>query len=195
MLIRTVIAVIMIVIFAITSIIHFVVGSKVDPVQVEPVDIDDLYSLKQQVRLSQSNKKIPFTKKDMHCMTQNIFFEAGTEDVMGKYAVAQVTINRLELGYWGDTICKVVYSKDQFSWTKSRRLRTAKIEGRNWEASYKVALAVFDGMRVRNLEKALFYHADYVNPFWKDPGSKIMKIGRHIFYERAEGSWLEVEGR
>ena len=83
MLIRTVIAVIMIVIFAITSIIHFVVGSKVDPVQVEPVDIDDLYSLKQQVRLSQSNKKIPFTKKDMHCMTQNIFFEAGTEDVMG----------------------------------------------------------------------------------------------------------------
>jgi len=131
----------------------------------------------------------------VYCMTQNIFFEAGTEDVMGKYAVAQVTINRLELGYWGDTICKVVYSKNQFSWTNSRRLRTAKIEGRNWEASYKVALAVFDGMRVRNLEKALFYHADYVNPFWKDSGSKIMKIGRHIFYSRAEGSWLEVEGR
>ena len=185
----------MIVVFAITSIIHFVVGPKVDPVQVDPVNIDDLYSLKQQVRLSQSNKKIPFTKKDMHCMTQNIFFEAGTEDVMGKYAVAQVTINRLELGHWGDTICKVVYSKDQFSWTKSRRLRTAKIEGRNWEASYKVALAVFDGMRVRNLEKALFYHADYVNPFWKDSSSKIMKIGRHIFYSRAEGSWLEVEER
>ena len=195
MLIRTVIAVIMIVVLTITSIIHFVVGSNVEPNRVEPVDIDDLYSLKQQVRLSQSNKKIPFTKKDVYCMTQNIFFEAGTEDVMGKYAVAQVTINRLELGYWGDTICKVVYSKNQFSWTNSRRLRTAKIEGRNWEASYKVALAVFDGMRVRNLEKALFYHADYVNPFWKDSGSKIMKIGRHIFYSRAEGSWLEVEGR
>jgi spore germination cell wall hydrolase CwlJ-like protein len=185
----------MIVVLTITSIIHFVVGSNVEPNRVEPVDIDDLYSLKQQVRLSQSNKKIPFTKKDVYCMTQNIFFEAGTEDVMGKYAVAQVTINRLELGYWGDTICKVVYSKNQFSWTNSRRLRTAKIEGRNWEASYKVALAVFDGMRVRNLEKALFYHADYVNPFWKDSGSKIMKIGRHIFYSRAEGSWLEVEGR
>ena len=68
-------------------------------------------------------------------------------------------------------------------------------EGKNWEDSYKVALAVFDGMRVRNLEKALFYHADYVNPFWKDPGSRITKIGRHIFYEKAQGSWLEVEDR
>jgi spore germination cell wall hydrolase CwlJ-like protein len=193
LLIRIIIAVAMIFAFGLSSITHYAINSQSKPSKVEGVNIDDLYGLKQQIRLSQSNKTIPHTKKDIHCMTQNIFFEAGTEDDMGKYAVAQVTVNRLELGYWGSSICKVVYSKGQFSWTDSRRLRTAKVEGKNWEESYKVAISVLDGMRVRNLEKALFYHADYVNPFWTDPRSMITKIGQHIFYARAEGSWLAVE--
>ena len=195
--IRVILAGSMVVGLSLASVIHYVTEHKQQKraTKVEPVNIDDLYDLRNQVKLSQSNRKIPFTKKEMLCMTKNIFFEAGTEDVMGKYAVAQVVVNRLELGHWGDTVCKVVYSKDQFSWTKSRKLRNSKVEGKNWEDSYKVALAVFDGMRVRNLEKALFYHADYVNPFWKDPGSRIAKIGRHIFYEKAQGSWLEVEDR
>jgi spore germination cell wall hydrolase CwlJ-like protein len=54
-------------------------------------------------------------------------------------------------------------------------------------------LSMINGIRVRNLETALFYHADYINPFWKLSESKIAKIGKHIFYERAEGSWLAVE--
>jgi spore germination cell wall hydrolase CwlJ-like protein len=102
-------------------------------------------------------------------------------------------LNRLKVGYWGNSICKVVYSKDQFSWTKSKKLRNSKVRGENWEESYHVALSMINGIRVRNLETALFYHADYINPFWKLSESKIAKIGKHIFYERAEGSWLAVE--
>jgi spore germination cell wall hydrolase CwlJ-like protein len=39
----------------------------------------------------------------------------------------------------------------------------------------------------------LFYHATYVNPFWTLSESKVAQIGKHIFYERAEGSWLAID--
>jgi len=144
------------------------------------------------IQLIQTDK-MHVKEKQTYCLARNIFFEAGIEDRLGKYAVGQVTLNRLKVGYWGNSICKVVYSKDQFSWTKSKKLRNSKVRGENWEESYHVALSMINGIRVRNLETALFYHADYINPFWKLSESKIAKIGKHIFYERAEGSWLAVE--
>ena len=137
-------------------------------------------------------KPLHTSDKQLDCLARNIFFEAGTENELGKYAVGQVTINRLYHGYWGNTICEVVYAKAQFSWTKSSKLKNARVKGQNWEDSYRVAEAMLSGIRVRNLEKALFYHADYVNPFWKLEETQIAKVGRHIFYERAEGSWLRV---
>lgn len=137
-------------------------------------------------------KPLVVSDKGLDCLARNIFFEAGTENELGKYAVGQVTINRLRHGYWGDTLCEVVYYKGQFSWTNSRRLRNARVEGQNWEDSYRVAEAMLSGIRVRDLETALFYHADYVNPFWKMEKSQVAQVGRHIFYERAEGSWLRV---
>jgi spore germination cell wall hydrolase CwlJ-like protein len=33
------------------------------------------------------------------------------------------------------------------------------------------------------LRNALYYHADYVNPFWAEHKRRIVKIGAHIFYE------------
>jgi spore germination cell wall hydrolase CwlJ-like protein len=50
-----------------------------------------------------------------------------------------------------------------------------------WRESEEVAKKVLlEGFRLPSLHKALYYHADYVNPGWKHP--KIEKIGRHIFY-------------
>ena len=137
-------------------------------------------------------KPLYTSDKQLDCLARNIFFEAGTENELGKYAVGQVTINRLYHGYWGNTLCEVIYAKGQFSWTNSRRLRNARVEGQNWEDSYRVAEAMLSGIRVRDLETALFYHADYVNPFWKMEETQIAKVGRHIFYEQAEGSWLRI---
>lgn len=146
---------------------------------------------RQIITLYQTNP-LAVTDKELDCLARNIFFESGTENELGKYAVGQVTINRLKNGYWGQNLCEVVYYKGQFSWTKSRRLKTARVEGQNWEDSYRVAEAMIKGIRVRDLETALFYHADYVNPFWKLEKSQVAQVGRHIFYERAEGSWLQV---
>ncbi len=98
---------------------------------------------------------IRYTARDLDCLARNIFFEAGTEDTMGKYAVAQVTLNRLSSGYWGHNICSVVYSPDQFSWTANRELATAKLDSDNWFESRAVAQAVLSqGFRIKSLKKA-----------------------------------------
>lgn len=136
---------------------------------------------------------VSYTKRDLECLARNIFFEAGTEDTAGKYAVAQVTINRVKTGNWGKNICAVVYSPDQFSWTKEKELATSKLDSSNWHESRAIAHAVLgQGLRVKTLSKALFYHADYANPPWNDNQKAVAKIGHHIFYTKAKGSWVSL---
>lgn len=143
--------------------------------------------------LFKESKPFKYTNKDLDCLARNIFFEAGTEDTMGKYAVAQVTLNRVANGYWGHSVCAVVYSPDQFSWTNDRELTTIKLDSENWHESRAVAQAVLkQGYRVKTLKKALYYHADYTNPPWTDHEKIVGKVGRHIFYTKAKGSWVSL---
>jgi N-acetylmuramoyl-L-alanine amidase len=143
--------------------------------------------------VEQSASPIKYTAKEFDCMTRNIYYEAGIEPTVGKIAVAQVTLNRVKSGYWGNNICKVVYAKDQFSWTKDKRRAWLQNKGANWEESKQTATQVLSyGMRVKPLKKALFYHASYVSPNWRDNKRKIMKIGTHIFYTQAKGSSITL---
>lgn len=136
---------------------------------------------------------IKYTNKDLDCLARNIFFEAGIEDSMGKYAVAQVTLNRVKSGYWGNSICSVVFSPGQFSWTDDKDLAGIKLDSANWYESRAVAQAVLSqGFRIKTLKNALYYHADYSNPPWKDSQKVIGKIGKHIFYTHAKGSWVSL---
>lgn len=137
--------------------------------------------------LFKDQNPIRYTGRDLDCLARNIFFEAGTEDTMGKYAVAQVTVNRVNSGRWGNSICAVVYSPNQFSWTNDRELATIKLDSDNWYESRAVAQAVLSqGFRIKTLKKALYYHADYTIPPWRDHDKQIGKIGRHIFYTKAK---------
>lgn len=139
-----------------------------------------------------------FSSREIECLAKNIFFEAGVESDLGKYAVAQVTLNRLRTGYWGDDICKVVYSSEQFSWTRDARKRNSRpgrapLRGPNWDHSLEIARDVAEGRYMSTLTTALWYHADYVRPNWRDPSGQIKQIGRHIFYHRARGTNLTVD--
>jgi spore germination cell wall hydrolase CwlJ-like protein len=141
-------------------------------------DVSDI----KQAFITQTAEKVNFTEKDHDCLAKNIYYEAGVENENGKYAVAQVTINRLKSGRWGDTVCKVVYSKAQFSWTLKKKLE--KPRGQAWYDSQYIAHKVLNGERVHPLKDAYYYHADYVSPKWKDSVAKIQQIGRHIFYAK-----------
>ena len=152
-------------------------------------DIQDIKT----VMVEQSATPIKYSAKEFDCMARNIYYEAGVEPHVGKIAVAQVTLNRVKSGYWGNNICKVVYAKDQFSWTKDKKRAWLQNKGAAWEASKQAASQVLSyGMRVKPLKKALFYHADYVSPKWRDNNKRIAKVGQHIFYTQAKGSTLSL---
>ena len=127
--------------------------------------------------------------KQLDCLTRNIYWEAASEPFEGKVAVAQVTMNRLESGRFGDSVCGVIYQKNvfyekvvcQFSWVCETTHKTRPVHQPLWRESELVAKKVLlEHFRLPGLKDALFYHADYVSPGWKLP--KIDKIGRHIFY-------------
>lgn len=137
----------------------------------------------QEVVLYNSKQTLVLSESEEECLARNVFYEAGIEDHPGKIAVAQVTLNRLESGRWGDDLCKVVYAKSQFSWTRDKRKRYAKPKGDLWRASLNAVRDFKRGWRVRQLENSHFYHTDYIaKPHWADSSQKVHKIGQHIFY-------------
>jgi spore germination cell wall hydrolase CwlJ-like protein len=129
--------------------------------------------------------------RQLDCLAINIYREAGYEPFEGKVAVAQVTMNRVEDPQFPNDVCSVVYQKTttvktvcQFSWYCDSTHRN-RPKGPGYDESYEVAKKVLlENFRLPSLEKALFYHADYVNPNWKL--DRITKVGTHIFYKQRE---------
>lgn len=140
-----------------------------------------IFQLKTAQFAAPTDETVRFTAKDELCLAKNIFYEAGIEGPDGKYSVAQVTINRLRDGRWGNTICKVVYAKHQFSWTSLKK--RAKLTGDAWLESQWVARQVLhEGYRVRQLTNAMWYHNQTVRPIWARAVARLDQIGRHTFY-------------
>lgn len=125
--------------------------------------------------------------RQLTCLAQNIYYEAGTESFDGKVAVAQVTINRARSGKFPKTICGVINQKTviadqticQFSW-KCKPL--AYTHNTLWNECYRVAeAALVQGLRIEQLgEEALYFHNNKVNPNWHLV--KVAQIGNHVFY-------------
>ena len=129
-------------------------------------------------------------RQQVDCLAQNMYFESGWEPVNGQIAVAMVTINRQESGDYPSTICGVVKQKIastcQFSWVCEYKT----INNINRDVYMRVrALAVYVYANREHIKDpsrgALFYHADYVNPGWRNM-VYLTKIGRHKFYNRKD---------
>ena len=121
----------------------------------------------------------PLPSKDVACLARNVYYEAKADDPVGQLAVAQVTLNRVRLGTWGNTICKVVYAKGQFSWTSRKKL--VKPKGTKWEQSQAIAMKALRGAKVRGLEKAHSFHSGK-RPKWSGRLKLVKKAGGHFFY-------------
>lgn len=124
-------------------------------------------------------------QKEVRCLADNIYHEAGHEPENGKLAVALVTLNRTQDERFPSDVCSVVKQKTnstcQFSWfcmpVKQNRGSDVYAE------AMKVAIFAYANYEnIKDITKgALYYHADYVNPRWKL--QKTVVIGRHIFYK------------
>jgi spore germination cell wall hydrolase CwlJ-like protein len=127
--------------------------------------------------------------RQLECMTRNIYWEAGSEPFEGKVAVAQVVLNRVETGRFGNDVCGVIYQRNtimskivcQFSWVCESEARTRPIYPALYKESEEVAKKVLlENFRLPSLKTAIYYHADYIKTDWGKP--QVAKIGRHIFY-------------
>jgi spore germination cell wall hydrolase CwlJ-like protein len=139
---------------------------------------------------SQDVMTIKVRERQLDCMAMNIYREAGHEPFEGKVAVAQVVMNRVQSGQFGDDVCGVIYQKTktmekvvcQFSWYCDTATRARPVNKDAYDESYAVAKKVLlEGFKLDVLKEALYYHANYVNPKWNL--EKIGSIGNHIFYK------------
>lgn len=130
-------------------------------------------------------EKLNLTPKERNCLLRNVYYEAGIEPFSGKIGVAQLTLNRLKEGRWGNSFCAVVHSRSQFSWTRRKTHETPS--GVLWEETKKAVELFEAGLRLTDLKDALYYHADWIaDPKWADVDHKIAQIGQHIFYKDAK---------
>lgn len=125
--------------------------------------------------------------REVECLARNIYFEAGGEPTAGKIAVATVTVNRLREGY-AKTICGVVKQKRngvcQFSWVCQGKSNIASKQ--DYEIAQKIAENILISKKnYGTMDGAVYFHADYANPSWKETKEFVKKIGRHLFYKES----------
>lgn len=133
-------------------------------------------------------EKISLNKKEFDCLARNIYWESMHEPLIGQLAVANVTYNRVLSGKWGNTFCKVIYAKKQFSWTNFEHIKNSIPKNKiQWKRAKHSAFLFTNGSRVTNLNKTQFYYANYIKrPVWSKKMKKDAEIGKHIFYTSAE---------
>jgi len=153
--------------------------------QIKPIEVTPVAPVKPKfLQIVKTDDDVRYSKQDLFCMAKNIYHEAGSEPTLGKYAVAQVTINRMKSPQYKDTVCSVVFEPYQFSWANYHGRRWTTPRGESWIEAKRIARDVLEnGKRIHGLDDALFYHATYVRPSWSRKFDRVTRIGLHIFYE------------
>lgn len=157
---------------------------QISPEKIKEQQIEDNYKKARFLSVVETSDTIHYSKDDLFCMAKNIYHEAGHEPTLGKYAVAQVTINRMESPLFGDKVCEVVFEPRQFSWANNHSRRWTHPSGAAWDEAVRIARDVLENnKRIKGMDDALFYHATYVRPSWAYTKDRLTRIGLHIFYE------------
>jgi spore germination cell wall hydrolase CwlJ-like protein len=117
---------------------------------------------------------------DLQCLAENVYYESRGEPLVGQYAVAEVTMNRVASRAFPNSVCEVVHSRGAFSWTYNTNL--SEPYGYEWRRAKAVASSVYDNIEAPLVNGALFYHATHVSPGWAATRVQVAFVGRHLFY-------------
>lgn len=131
-------------------------------------------------------------KTEIECLALTIYFEARGEPDRGKIAVGYVVMNRVVDPSFPDSVCAVVKQggevplyQCQFSWWCDG-LSDEPTDPMSWQQSYWIACLIYWQLVDDPTQAALWYHADYAHPPWKDGLAQGPTIGQHIFYHQAD---------
>jgi len=148
----------------------------------------------------QVDLSIEYQSEDLHCLAMNIYHEARSENLAGKYAVADVVLNRVRDDRYPSTVCSVVYQAEhkpswkdptvlvpkrnrcQFSWYCDGKPDTPQ-DMDSWVNAQTIAWKMMQSKSYIGItEGATHYHAHYVNPKWAKELTVVGTIGNHKFY-------------
>ena len=161
-----------------------------------PKQVERAIKLKRSAKLTpkdrETQKAIAQRRVQMaeeNCLARAVYFEARSESELGQLAVAKVILNRVKDPEYPKTICGVVYQGSgrrnscQFSFACDGLpddVRSAS----SWSNAKRIAKKAIAGdAQVASIATATNYHADYVKPKWAKSMKRLVKIGRHVFYE------------
>ncbi len=140
---------------------------------------------------------IVVSKDELVCLALNDYWEARSETMAGRNAVARVVLNRAMDPRFPSNICDVVKQSKvagdshlcQFSWYCDAK-HDVPYEADAWRTSLKIASAVLqiDSSIPDPTGGALWYHADFVRPVWAGEYETTTIIGTHVFYRDPEPS-------
>ena len=127
---------------------------------------------------------------EVDCLAKNIYWEARNQSINGMYAVAKVTLNRVNDSRWPSTVCAVVKQRKlrggswicQFSWYCDG-LSDHPTHKESWNMAKLIATVTIEyGTEEQFLNKTYWYHSNKVNPYWASAYNPTRVIGDHIFY-------------
>ena len=137
---------------------------------------------------------------DAFCLALNIYHEARGDNLAGKFAVADVVLNRVQDRRYPASVCEVVYQgktkpswKDpsvdvmvrnmcQFSWYCDGK-PDEPTDKDEWRVSQEIAYKILIYGEYRGIsEGATHYHATYVDPTWNRKMQQVGRIGSHLFF-------------
>ena len=174
------------------------------PLVVRQVDPQDALRINSEIPLasgpnppaspfSMANASATTRDRALECLTQAIYYEAGSESADGQRAVAQVVLNRVRHPAFPASVCGVVYQGStqppgcQFTFTCDGSLLREPAAAL-WARSRKIAEKALAGSVFAPVGMATNDHANYVVPVWAPTLLKNAVVGMHYFY-RLKGRW------
>jgi spore germination cell wall hydrolase CwlJ-like protein len=115
-------------------------------------------------------------QQKVRCLSEVVYQEARGESYRGQLAVAQTVLNRAKSVHFPNTVCGVVFQKNQFSWTRTWN--------QSWNAdrgSIQVAKVALMGTHSLKNFNALYFHSTSIKPPWKR--QYLTTIDNHVFYK------------
>jgi spore germination cell wall hydrolase CwlJ-like protein len=171
------------------------------PIIVTGIHLANVFNKQQPIPEPEPVKTVKVVdQKQLQCLADNIYFEAGSEITEGKAAVARVVLNRIHHGF-APTPCKVVYQTTtvkqyndndeplwikvcQFSWVCEGKGNPNRNSSK-YKSSLQVAYDVLANDAYKDIipKSVLFFHNTSYTNNW--PHVVVKQIGNHIFYKKS----------
>lgn len=124
-------------------------------------------------------------RQEVVCLTEAIFFEAKSESVAGKEAIASVILNRTKSDNFPSTVCGVTSQKGQFQYKRNHNRKVFDSDQKNAEESAMIAIKALKGEIKDRTKGSLYFVNSNIATYtdWLTGLDVTVKIGRHTFYK------------